>query len=151
MDIREKFTDKEWEMLIDAPFVMGLAVSDSDQDPGSCAREFEEIIQVCGEGEGKYQDNPLISAVLSETGTFIQIDKPDRENADALKQAAIISTILKEKLPGREGEEFKSFLLEVAKRVANAYGEGFLGLGDKVSPDESEFLGRLSAALELQG
>jgi hypothetical protein len=60
-----------------------------------------------------------------------------------------IALLLDTKATREEAEAYKRFLYEVAEKVAEASGEGFLGTGEKTSDAEYEFLVRLSETLGL--
>lgn len=141
--------EQDWELLSEAPFVIGLFVSDSDLNYDSCYKEFEEIVKCCGEAESKYADNPVIKEALSRAGGITNLDESSNfekgnEVEDFIEQ---VNHVL-EKTEHGQAAGFKKFLYEVGLRTAKAYGEGFLGLGNKISPKEDIMLKRIQAALK---
>lgn len=151
--MKEKFTPEEWEMLVEAPFIIGFAVSDADMDPDSAYKEFDAMVAACADGEAQYQTNELIQEVLAKSGSISNVDGTEESlygsRPEAVSYFSKVTALLEEKHPGDESLEFRTFLYEIGERVAKAYGEGFLGLGNKISKKEAEMLGKLKSALKL--
>ncbi|MCD4783367.1 MAG: hypothetical protein K8T10_05970 [Candidatus Eremiobacteraeota bacterium] len=150
MGIEERFTEQDWIKLVESPFIIGLAASDADMDPSSSYSEFDALMHACGEAQEKYEDNELIQAVLSQVSGITNVDDSGGgPRGDVMEYAGDISRILDDLYPGQKGLEFKRFLYGIGKKVSEAYGEGFLGLGSKISKGEAEFLAKLKVALDL--
>ncbi len=93
----------------------------------------------------------LIQAVLNER-TLHDSDDSSTTNLtpdEYLGKIDEIARIVEKKTGQEECLEFKLFLYELATKVAKASGEGFLGLGKKVSEKESDFLARLKETLAI--
>lgn len=150
MGIEERFSEKDWIKLVESPFIIGFAASDADLDPSSSYSELDALMNTCGDAQDKYKDNELIQAVLSQASGVTNVDNSNGEQSgDVIKYAGEISRIVEDLYPGIKGREFKRFLYEIGLKVSGAYGEGFLGLGSKISKWEAEFLTKLKVALDL--
>jgi len=153
MGAKERFTDEEWKILVNAPFLIGLTVSDFDLNPDSSEKEFNAILEACADCEADYADNELIQEVLAEVGGASNMSQDDEDTGkkrkDIVAHFADVGRLLERKCTTTEGQQFKEFLYEIAVRVAAAYGEGFLGLGKKVSIKEEYMIEKLQKALNL--
>jgi nucleoid-associated protein YgaU len=72
----------------------------------------------------------------------------DATLSDAEEALEQISEILDKKVDRQEADDFRDFLVEVSESVAEAAGEGLLGMGEKVSKREASALGKIEAALK---
>ena len=147
MSTKKDFTTKEWNMLTEAPFLMGFTVSDFDMSGSSSVKEFDAIIKCFDEAKEKYKDNQLIQAVLEESGGITEFENGIAPDKDVVIHFKELAAMLDSKQADFEAVEFKQFLYWIGWKVANAYGEGFLGMGDKVSMKESYILEKLKEAL----
>lgn len=143
------FTQEELEMLMDAPFLIGITVSDADVNGASSSRELEALLKACGDAREEYPDNPLIQEVIGNIHWLSDMDEPEDDPEEVLEHFRNVAKILDEKRPGNEGAEFKKFLIGIARKVASAYGENFLGMGAKVSIREAAMIEKLENALGI--
>ncbi len=67
------------------------------------------------------------------------------EDLDAL--VAEVNAILAEKADEEEAQAYRAFVYELAFEVANASGDGFLGMGTKINAKEAVFLHDLKSLL----
>ena len=72
---------------------------------------------------------------------------------EAKPQLAKIPAILEGKVPADQAEGFKSWLLDIARKVANAATEGgFFGFGgQRVSTAETAAINELASSLGVKG
>jgi len=151
MAIKADFTDQEWDLVSDAPFFAGMSVVMADYSIASVQKEIAVLTEAYDEAKAHYSDNELIQAILSER-TLHDSDDMDRTimNPDYfLGKLDEITRIVEKRAGQEECTECKIFLYEIAMKVAKASGEGFLGLGKKVSERESDFLARLKETLAI--
>jgi hypothetical protein len=78
--------------------------------------------------------------------------KPEEVKAEVAAQLAKIPAILEGKVPVDQAEDFKSWLVAIAGKVANAATEGgFFGLGGKrVSAAETAAIDELASSLGVK-
>jgi|APFre7841882724_1041349.scaffolds.fasta_scaffold06416_2 hypothetical protein len=157
MTTKADFTPEEWKTIFTAAPMAGLAITAaSPSGPFGVIKEMFAVGHTIGETLQKGSQNPLISALIADMkarGT--KPDRPqninspqDAENA-ALDNLRKVSEILATKAPGPEGDEFKRWIVGIAKNVAEASNEGgFLGFGGtKVSDAEKAALQKVAQAL----
>ncbi len=150
--IKDNFTREDWEAILDAPFLIGLAVSDSDIHPEASSRELDALMKVCGKARDNYPENPLIMEALDEMGWLSQMDEPEadpQEIRSHFEKIAVILDNFDREVSGHYGRQFKEFLFQVGLEVAKAYSEEFFGLGKKISDSEQTMLEMLRDALGL--
>lgn len=158
MSTKTDYTEEEWAALRRAPLVAGLAVSLAD--PGSPVGSVKEALATSkaiseAPAEG---GNELIGAVAAD----VRAQAQDRKNPmgdlkldpkDAKQQAreavASVNDILAAKSTPEEADGYKRWLLDAARRTADAAKEGgFLGVGgERVSEREKATLDELAGAL----
>jgi hypothetical protein len=88
----------------------------------------------------------LVQEVL-EDKTKVSHDVKGATLSDA-EQALEINKLLDEKLTRSEAGQYRKFLRSIADSVAEAAGEGVLGLGKKISEKEERTLKKVKAALK---
>jgi len=163
MATKASFTPEEWQRLLDSPLLASMAVTAADpsgliglvQEGFAASRALAEAKSAAG-------GNALIKAVAADFET-----KEGREAARdglkarfagspaaELKPKAIsalreVASLLDARAP-EDARAFKSWLEDLARRVAEAAKEGgFLGFGGvQVSEAEQATLAEISAALE---
>ena len=137
MTTKADYTAEEWEVLLRAPVVVGLAVvAASPSGPIGVVQEMSAIGRILGE-EPQGAETPAQS--LEEL------------KAHALQTCREVSALLARKAPASEADSVKRWLLTVARRVAEAAKEGgVLGIGGvRVSAAEQATLAEVAAVLEV--
>ena len=78
--------------------------------------------------------------------------KPEEVKAEVGAQLAKIPAILEGKVPGDKAEGFKSWLVDIGRKVANAATEGgFFGFGgQRVSAAETAAIKELASSLGVE-
>ena len=145
MSSKSDFAPDEWQTLFTAAPMVGLGVSAaSPSGPFGVLKEMFSVGMALAEVLKTGSDNPLVKAIADDMKA--RATKPEKptgvktpEDAQrvVLEHMARVSEILAKKAPG-DAEGFKRWLVDVAKRVAEASNEGgFLGFGgERVSPAE---------------
>jgi len=155
------YTPEEFQKIVNAPMMTGLAVAMVDMGIVSTAIEATALSkQIAGAAE-QYPDNSVIQAAFSEEtlkSKQVKLAKPDIKSEDVKSGAVIdqaIETIhialnsLEGKATAAEVHEYKQFIYNCGKAVAEAAGSGLFGSGSKVSARESAALDKLKTALGL--
>ena len=149
MSNEENFSPSEWEIVKEAPFLIGIIVSDYDLNAASSDKEFDAILSTFGDAQDKYKDNQLIQAVIDEMGGFSNVGRETTSRLNANEYFTRVANIVDERAEPGEAKEFREFLYETAENTAKAFGEGFLGLGNKISEKEAYILRELKKALRV--
>ena len=154
MTNKEDFTGGEWKLLGAAPYIVGFMTGAADMSAVSFAKEMTAMGAIINEAGKKFGYNELLRAVLKDKDNKT-IDEATKAELEGMSTSEVIdplrniALLLDTKATREEAEAFKRFLYEVAEKVAEASGEGFLGTGEKTSDAEYEFLVRLSETLGL--
>lgn len=169
MSGKRDYTAEEWNLLVGAPFLAGLACSLADSTPQTFRKEMDTHIQSLQKAKETYKHNELIIAVLEEyykeedDETTEEFDKNSEEEesvddsdeevmtiGERLEELKRVAEIVDRKAQPEEAREFKQFLYDLAYKVADAAGEGFWGdWGNKISEQEKKFLEKLRTVLEI--
>jgi hypothetical protein len=138
MASKADFTDQEWEQLRRGVTGAGLYVSLADRSFFDTFKEAGALAKHLREARGG-SESQLIRELAEGGGTGFGLtsspDEVERGTLDSLR-SAIAS--LEQKAPDEAGA-YRSFVMEVARSVADAAGGGEKG--------ESEAIGRIEAAL----
>jgi hypothetical protein len=157
MTTKADYTAEEWELLMKAPFMAGMAiVAASPSGPIGVVKEMFAVGRVLVEGSEESSTNELISALVSDVkaghrpaASTESISSVEEAKDLALQACRDVAALLARKAPAAEAGGFKRWLLTAAQRVAGASKEGgFLGIGGvRVSDAEQAALGEIAGAL----
>ncbi|MCE1247945.1 MAG: hypothetical protein LWY06_14980 [Firmicutes bacterium] len=147
----EEYTQEERQDIFLAPFYSYFLASASDGGIIAAAREFAEFDRVMVDSLEQLKGNKLVEASFwnldseAKRKDAHQKIKTEGQNFEAVKQEFFplikrAVEITKTKACKKDAGEYLYFIYDIADRVVNASGEGFLGTGEKVSPKEKEFL-----------
>lgn len=160
MATKADFTEHEWEALVDAPQMAGIAVMVAGSS-GIIGSIKEAAAAAEAVWDGSTHASDLIRSIstkeeMQASQSRIRAAMGDFEGKDpnAWLQDQTVATlqratyILKSKAPS-ELEGFKTWLLGIADKVANAAKEGgFLGFGgERVSEAEQNMIVQIRTAL----
>lgn len=162
MSVRQKFTDEEWESIIQSPMLAGLAITAAD--PGglwSTIKESAGVARSLMEAKSE-ADADTLPAVISATfqqpegrraaqdgiKTLFAGKKPAEMTELAVGRLAEIRALVEAKAP-EHAQAYKQFVRATAEKVAEAGKEGgFLGFGgETVSEAEKKTLADIDRAL----
>ncbi|MGH8487318.1 MAG: hypothetical protein ACREXS_00190 [Gammaproteobacteria bacterium] len=160
MTKKEEFTAEEWQCIVSAPPMVGMAVAvASPSGPVGAVKEMVALGKAFEEVAERGNSNGLISAVVADLKERVTPPAAPQEriaSAEAAKQHALsqlrkTSEILFRKVSDAEGEEYKRWLVTLAERVAGAAKEGsVLGFGGElVSDEERSAIRQIAFALGL--
>jgi len=151
------FTPEEWNAILAAAPMIGLAVTcASPNGPWGVVKEMLSMGMAMAEMLQRGGANPLIAelaADLKERKTKLEppqgIKDPELCKEMALSHVRAVNEIIDRKVKGEEADEFKKWLLAIARRVAEAANEGgIFGIGgERVSDAERNILRQIAFAL----
>jgi hypothetical protein len=159
MTAKSEFTDEEWARLQRAPIIAGMAITLADpggpietvKESMATVKTVTETAQTGGRGE-------LVDALAKDIAELARQRKNPvgdfRPKGPAAGQAILeelgeANRLATEKATPEEAEAFRQWLLEAAKRTADAAKEGgFMGFrAEQVSQGEQRMLDRLGEVL----
>lgn len=158
------YTSEEIKAIVAAPMNVGMAVAMVDLGIVSTAVEATAMTQEIVGASKKYPNNSIIQAAFSDEALkTTKMDKPEVKPEDvrsgafvdqAIAQANQVVAMLHNKandteITDVEITEYKQFIYDCGKTVANAAGSGLFGSGAKVSEAEAATLAKLKSALGL--
>jgi hypothetical protein len=160
MTAKTDFTDEEWTRLGRAPIVAGMAISLAD--PGGPIEAFKEMhaslksvleaAQVGGRGELVEAVAKDVTAAARERRNPAAGFKPRGALAgqEILDELSAVNELLTRKATPEEAAAFRAWLLDAARRTAEAAKEGgFMGFkAERVSEGEQRMLDKLGEVLD---
>jgi hypothetical protein len=147
MTTKADFTESEWDRLLSAPPMAGMIVAMADH--GGMMRETFAMAKAYGEARKQHGKSELLDAIVAakperDHTRFHSYDELKRHGVQVLQEA--VST-LEGRASAEEVDEYRRFVLTVARRVAERHEEH----GTAVSPSEQAALDDLAAALGAGG
>jgi hypothetical protein len=142
------FTEDEWKQVLQGPPSAGMIVVTAER--GGSIRESFSIAKAYTEARKQHGDSELLDTIVTEKP---EMDHTRFHSPDELKEACLghlrdAVALLDQKAAEGEVEEYKSFIVGLAERVAEAHREGFLGLsGERVSDSERAAVEEIAATL----
>ena len=155
MSTQADYSPEEWLEVVTAPVLAGMLVITSDPAVFGSIKESAAIATTIGE-YGQSSETELIRDIgraMSSKDKPQMPDLPTQEGADAVmkelvKKCHSAARIVESKSP-EEAEAFNTYLIDIAKKTAEASREGgFLGIGStRVSDRETRAVSQLADAL----
>lgn len=142
------FTDEEWEQVLQGPPTAGMIVITAQR--GGSIRESFSMAKAYTEARREHGDSELLDTIAS---TKPEVDHTRYHSPEELKEHGLghlrdAVALLEQKAKPEEVDDYKRFVVSLAKRVAEAHREGFLGLsGERVSDAERSAIEEISQAL----
>jgi hypothetical protein len=136
------FTEEEWDLLREAPSTAGMFVVTAES--GGTFRETFALARAYADarkqhGASEFLDE-LVAAGPKRGSRFHSNDELREQALTDLRNAA---SLLRSKATPEDMEGYKAFVLELARRVAEAHHEG----GQAVSEHEQAALGEIESSL----
>jgi hypothetical protein len=157
MASKADFTPEEWKTIVAAAPMVGLAVTcASPNGPLGVLKEMLSMGMAMAEMLQKGSSNPLIAELAADLKARQTRPEPpegikDAEQAKelALRHIKSVNDLIEKKIAGPEADDFKKWLLNIGRRVAEASNEGgIFGFGGKqVSDAEKNVLRQIAFAL----
>lgn len=162
MTVKDKFTEEEWENVVQSPMLAGLAVTAAD--PGglwSTIKESSAVARTMVEAKTRLDSDSLpvvISASFEDSEgrrvtqeqikSLFKGKKPAEMTDIAVSRLREVCALVESKAP-EQAEAYKEFVRATAQKVAESGTEGgFMGFGgEKVSEAEKKTLEDIERAL----
>lgn len=143
---KSAFTDEEWQAILEGPSIAGLLVVTAER--GGSFRESFALAKAYAEAREQHGESEVLDEIVAERPQF---DRHRYGTAEALRQEGLkrlreAVAALEAKGTPEDVEAYRSFVLELARRVAAAHKEH----GEPISPAEQEALDAVASALGAQ-
>jgi hypothetical protein len=144
---RSDFTEQEWDLLLQGPPTAGMIVVTSDS--GGVFRESLAMGKAYGEARRQHGASQLLDEITSARP---KVDRSRSHSPDELRQNGLerlreVAQLLRQKASEQELDDYRSFVLALAERVAAAHRED----GVAVSQAERAAIDEVAAALGASG
>jgi hypothetical protein len=148
MTKKAEFNAEEWEKILSAPPTAGLLVATAQR--GGTFRETFSIAKAYTEARQQHGESELLDEIVSAKPEMDHTRFHSREELEdhGLQKLRDAVAVLEQKATPEEVEEYRRFVVDLARRVAEAHKEGFMGLsGERVSEAEREAIEKIAQAL----
>jgi hypothetical protein len=157
MTTKSDFTDEEWDRIVRAPFVAGLAITLAD--PGGPFEAAKESMATIKSATNPPSREQLLAEVALDVQAMTQQRhnplkgyKPTRSEPpgkQVLQELASVRQIVAAKATAEETEAFTQWLVATAQAAADAAKDGgFMGFGaQQVSDGERAMLDQVRQAV----
>jgi hypothetical protein len=140
---RSDFTEEEWELVLEGPPTAGIIVVTSQR--GGTFRESLAMGKAYGEARRQHGASQLLDEI---TGTKPKVDRSRFHSPEELRQHGLerlreVAQLLERKASEQELDDYRSFVLALADKVAAAHRED----GVDVSPAERAAIDEVATAL----
>lgn len=137
------FTEQEWKSVLEAPPSAGLIVLTAQR--GGSFRETFAIAKSYTEARQQHGQSELLDEVASAKPAMdhTRYHSPDELRQHGLQQLRDAVALLEQKATPQEVDDFRRFVVTLAKNVANAHREGDVA----VSNAERAAVEEITAAL----
>jgi hypothetical protein len=142
MTAKSDFTEEEWELVRDAPAVAGLIVITAGE--GGTFRETFAMAKAYTEARKQRGASELLDELVSagpKTGPRYQSSDQLREQG--LKRLGEAVELLERKATPEEVDDYRTFVVALAERVAEAHKEE----GERISTPEQAAISEISASV----
>ena len=143
---KDAFTDEEWEAVTEGPPIAGMYVLTAEH--GGSFRESFALAKAYAEAREQHGESEVLDAVVGEKP---KVDRhrygtPDALRTDGVERLRQAVAAVEAKGAPDDVRAYRSFVLELARRVAEAHKEH----GEAISANEQEALDAIAAALGAQ-
>lgn len=160
------YTAHEWELLTTTTELIGFRMlSVSRSGPIGKLRELAALSRCLSPRAipNQFRRNELVLALLEdigahEAGSVLRLSWNDLSGLamglatarrHTLRYCEDVAVLLADKTPWAEAEGLKRWLVWLARNIARASGDRWLGLGRRVSDEEAAMLRQIATALHL--
>ena len=157
MTSKVSFTEDEWDRVLRAPLVAGMAITIAD--PGGPIEVSKEMMATLRAATVPPSQEELLAAVALDIQAMVQQKENPARNfkptsaatagTEILDELRAVDAIVAEKATPEETQAFRGWLLMAAQAAADAAKEGgFMGFGAvQVSEGEQAMLDQLRSTL----
>jgi hypothetical protein len=143
---KSAFTEEEWQAVLEGPPLAGLLVITAER--GGSFRESFALAKAYTEARQQHGESELLDEIVSAKP---EVDRKrygspaelQQEGHQRLRDAV---AVLESKATPDEVEDYRTFVLALARRVAAAHKEG----DESVSPAEQAAIDEIAASLGAQ-
>jgi hypothetical protein len=138
MTKRGEFNADDWSTVVQAPALAAAQVMTAER--GGTLREAASLGRTYQEARAEHSSE-LVEAVVSEPPRIEPADvrSPDGLAEHARQQLRAATDIVRRHATDEELDDYRRFILSVARAVARAHKEGgFLGIGGKEISDKEQ-------------
>ena len=156
MTTKEDYSKEEWDLLLEIPPIVGLAVMMAGKSGFGTMKEAWAMTRGVLDAKDGYEGNELIHALVDarikdrEHSQVEQLKSPYRgQTPEEVLETALglckeVKAVLGSKAAEDEAAGFVDWTITVGEKVANAAKEGgFFSAGDKVSEEEALVIGEV--------
>jgi len=140
---KSAFTDEEWQAVLEGPPTAALPVVTAER--GGSFRESFALARAYAEARQQHGESELLDEIVSAKPEFDRhrYGNPATLAAEGLERVREAVAAVETKATPEELEDYRAFVLSLAKRVAEAHKEG----GESISPAEQAALDRIQGAI----
>lgn len=160
MGIKDKFTIEEWRSLIKAPMLVSYAIAGAaPSGEEGFTQEMSAVADGIIEGGQRAAKESLLEAVVADIIANAQDElrgPTETISAREIKDRALdncqgVAVLLQTKVSVEDADDYKLWILAVARRVASAAKEGgIFGFGGtQVSESETATINEIATALGM--
>lgn len=140
---KSAFTEQEWQTILEGPSIAGMLVLTAES--GGSFRESFALAKAYAEARQQHGEGELLDDIVSAKPQFDRhrygsTEVLASEGPERLREAV---ALLEQKTTPEEVDAYRSFVVALAQRVAEAHKEG----GERIGPSEQAVLDRIAASL----
>ena len=160
MTTKDDFSSEEWDLLMEIPPIVGLAVMMAGKSGFGTMKEAWAMARGIMDAKDGYEGNELVHALVDarlkdrERSQVEQLKSPYRgQSPEEILQSTLelchkVKPVLTEKATADEAAGFVDWAVTVGEKVANAAKEGgFFSGGDRVSEEEAYVIEEVKKAM----
>ena len=143
---KSEFTEEEWRLVLEGPPVAGMLVITAQG--GGSFRESFALARAYADARKQHGESELLDEIVSEKPALDRkrYGSPEKLQEDGLPRLREAVALLKRKATAAEVEDYRSFVLNLAGKVAEAHKEG----GERTSPAEQAAIDQIGVSLGAQ-
>jgi hypothetical protein len=143
---KSAFTDEEWQTVLEGPPLAGLLVITAQR--GGSFRESFALARAYAEARQQHGESELLDEIVSAKP---EVDRkrygsPEELQQEAHQRLRDAVAVLESKATPEEVDDYRNFVLTLAKRVSAAHKEG----DETTSPAEQAAIDGIAASLGAQ-
>jgi hypothetical protein len=160
MSAKDRFTPEEWRSVLKAPMLVSYAVAGAaPSGEDGFIQEMSAVADAIVEGGQGAANDSLLASVVADivaNATDEQRGQTEKLSVKEVRQRALencrsVAHLLQTKVSAQEAGEYKTWVIGVAHKVANAAKEGGLfGYGgEQISAAEVEIINEIGDAIAV--
>ena len=139
------FTEEEWDLVREGPPAAGMVALTAEK--GGTFRESWALAKSYTEARKEHGESELLDALVAEKPETTRYSSPEEVETKGLGRLAEAVALLEQKATDDEVKSYKTFVLAVAERVAEAHREG----DQSVSEAERAAIEKITTSLYPSG